>query len=177
MKRWTACGSLCRLIPPFRWCVIALALTLACFIGMSAFFLLSVNINRSAWVEVSHGWIVVIHWDTSGPTTMTSKHGTGMTGSMTWKRPLVSLTSLDHVGLRLHPQDPGFSSPSMVRIGVPLLVPLGACCAAYFVSRWASRRTRLPGHCSACGYLLAGLPCDTPCPECGHSRGNSRESK
>lgn len=35
------------------------------------------------------------------------------------------------------------------------------------VAWWVHLAQRTPGACTPCGYALAGLPAETPCPECG----------
>ena len=52
------------------------------------------------------------------------------------------------------------------------LWPLAAICAAGGLAAWRlSRPTTTAEQCRRCGYLLAGLPEATPCPECGRQPG------
>lgn len=50
---------------------------------------------------------------------------------------------------------------------IPLWNPLPFTLGAAFYLWRRDRRARLPGHCPACGYDLAGLSPGGPCPECG----------
>ena len=60
---------------------------------------------------------------------------------------------------------PGISLGTYIFIPFWLLVPAPPLTLILY-HRW--RKRRLPGHCRACGYNLAGLT--TPiCPECGHA--------
>ena len=60
------------------------------------------------------------------------------------------------------------------RIEMPIWLPIAICAAT---GVWLCRRA-LPrsGHCPRCRYNLAGLPPDSPCPECGQPTA-STESK
>ncbi|MEK6703635.1 MAG: hypothetical protein AABZ53_15350 [Planctomycetota bacterium] len=54
----------------------------------------------------------------------------------------------------------------MVIWWLPLLVGGAGLLAGWLVVRKGRRRLR-NGQCIDCGYSMAGLPADTPCPECG----------
>jgi hypothetical protein len=56
---------------------------------------------------------------------------------------------------------------------IPLWIPTVACVALAVllaVPDWRNRFRPGPGQCPKCRYNLAGLPPNSPCPECGRAR-------
>jgi hypothetical protein len=149
---------------------------LAAAVIASAFLSVTLRFNHANWMELDHGWISFIHWDTTGRTVMISTDPDGSAKSV------MSATSVifdqrtfvvrrpERTGLRLQPEITGLYSATMTRVSVPLLVPLAigltlvACC-------WRlRRRPAREGTCSECGYPMGGLPAAGKCPECGQTQ-------
>lgn len=64
-------------------------------------------------------------------------------------------------------------------ISIPLWVPFAACSAAGFAAwrhKWRLRHRLRRRLCPSCGYSLAGLDHQAPCPECGQSAPSAAPS-
>ena len=60
-------------------------------------------------------------------------------------------------------------------VSFPLIYPMLATLIPGIII--AYRHRFRPGHCRRCGYDLAGLEGDAPCPECGRARPSVPSSK
>jgi hypothetical protein len=58
---------------------------------------------------------------------------------------------------------PGTETTAYVILGSALLFPP----AVFWLIRTGRKRRRVFDSCAHCGYSLAGLAADAPCPECG----------
>jgi hypothetical protein len=142
------------------------AAMLIVLVGVSALFV----VNRFRWFVVSHR------------TATQFRNLTVSNGAVWYGRALMPAYPGSEgwgatAAKRMGPQDSNFdpvrwlpllrSKPNHVVIVIPLwmiALPSGAVAAwTYLISR------QRPGHCE-CGYKLAGLPVQAPCPECGRAR-------
>lgn len=124
---------------------------------------------------LSQRWCVH-RFDSRGGVTALHRGGIGRD----WLDPAYSRSGYWPPGWRIEPAYrgylwwPSWSANSVGReLWVPIWIPLALAAAPTAILFHRDRRRHprnLPGHCRTCGYNLAGLSPDGPCPECGTPR-------
>ena len=98
----------------------------------------------------------------------------GGTWSMYWtypdfSRPLRALEQFEWIP-RVYLPDGNY--PSRWGVALPLWLP--ALALAALAWQFRGKQTHVGNSCQKCGYLLEGIPLESPCPECGGRRPQRR---
>ncbi len=104
--------------------------------------------NRVLMKVHGYGWSVRWPWESWGYAVSVQGVKWGPDWSVAWQ------SRLDHI-----------SGAWTIRL--PLALPL-ILFTTFAWWCWRKQRSPRPNHCP-CGYNLAGLPADAPCPECGQA--------